>query len=73
DHDKARKEASSQGGWLFRSHEDPNDITMLIEVADLAKAKALVADPDLKAVMQRAGVVGPPEVALLEKLDDLPY
>jgi hypothetical protein len=29
----------SKGGQLFRSQDDPNEVVILLEVSDLAKAK----------------------------------
>lgn len=43
---------------VFRDLTDPNHVSMLFSVADLAKAKALVESPDLKAHMESIGVVG---------------
>jgi hypothetical protein len=45
----------SKGGQLFRSQDDPNEVVILLEVSDLAKAKAFAASPDLREVMAKAG------------------
>jgi hypothetical protein len=43
---------------VFRDQSNPNTVSMLFSVADLAKAKALVESPGLKAHMESIGVVG---------------
>ena len=47
-------------GKVFRGAEDPNDVLILQDVADVAKARAWLSGDDLKAAMQKAGVVGTP-------------
>jgi hypothetical protein len=51
---------------VFRKSEDSNDLLILFDVADLAKARAFGTSDELKAVMQKAGVVGAPEVPFIE-------
>jgi hypothetical protein len=41
-------------------------VVILLEMADVAKAKAFAASDDLKAAMERAGVTGSPSVDFLE-------
>src|ERR1700734_2133474 len=57
-HEKSRHAAGVTNGKVFRSAEDPNDILILQDVADVAKARAWLAAPDLKTAMEKAGVVG---------------
>jgi quinol monooxygenase YgiN len=45
---------------LARDADDPNTVTILFAITDMAKAKARVASPELKKVMTDAGVTGPP-------------
>ncbi len=59
DHEKSRVAAGVTNGKVFRGAEDPNDVLILQDVADVAKARAWIGGEDLKAAMQRAGVVGP--------------
>jgi hypothetical protein len=42
--------------------DDPNLVHIVFEVTDMAKAKARMADPALKKIMQDAGVVGVPTI-----------
>jgi hypothetical protein len=59
EHEKSRVSAGVTNGKVFRSAEDPNDILILQDVADVPKARAWLAAPDLKSAMEKAGVVGP--------------
>jgi hypothetical protein len=58
EHEKSRVSAGVTNGRVFRSAEDPNDILIIQDVADVAKARAWLAAPDLKTAMEKAGVVG---------------
>src|ERR1700691_5098511 len=62
DHEKARPSAGVTNGKVFRSAEDPNDVLILQDVADVPKARAWLGGTDLKAAMEKAGVVGPHSV-----------
>jgi hypothetical protein len=62
DHEKARHAAGVTNGRVFRSAEDPNDVLILQDVADVAKARTWLGGDELKAVMTKAGVIGPPNV-----------
>jgi hypothetical protein len=61
DHEKARN-AAGTNGRVFRSAEDPNDVLILQDVADVAKARTRLGGDELKAAMTKAGVVGSPNV-----------
>jgi hypothetical protein len=62
EHEKSRNTAGITNGKVFRSAEDPNDILILQDVADLAKARTWLGGADLKTAMEKAGVVGPHSV-----------
>ena len=47
---------------LARGVDDPNTVTILFAVTDMAKAKARVGSEDLKKIMTDAGVDGPPTI-----------
>ena len=47
---------------LARGVDDPNTVTVLFAVTDMAKAKARVGSEDLKKIMTDAGVDGPPTI-----------
>jgi hypothetical protein len=60
--EQSRRSAGLTNGRVFRSAEDPNDVVVLQDVADVAKARTWVGSEDLKAAMQKSGVIGSPSV-----------
>jgi hypothetical protein len=61
-HEKNRASAGITNGRVFRSADDQNDVVLLQDVADVAKARTWLSSDDLKAEMQKSGVVGSPNV-----------
>jgi hypothetical protein len=61
-HEKNRASAGITNGRVFRSADDQNDVVLLQDVADVAKARTWLGSDDLKAEMQKSGVVGSPNV-----------
>ena len=47
---------------VFQSTDDPNRLTVIHDFHSLEKAKAFAALPELKAVMEKGGVKGPPQI-----------
>ena len=71
DADGANREAGgSQGGQLFRSASDPNELVVLFEW-DLEKARQFSQSEELRAKMQEAGVLGPPDIYFLEEIEQI--
>lgn len=64
-HQSARAAAGLKDLRLWHNADDRNDIFLLFEAADLAKAKAFAASADLKEKMTSAGVTGQPEIFFL--------
>jgi hypothetical protein len=60
--EKSRLSAGITNGRVFRSAEDPNDLVILQDVADVAKARAWLGSDDMKAAMQKNGVMGSPTI-----------
>ena len=46
-----------------RSVENPNNVTVVLQAGDLAKAKAFAANPRLKDVMEKNGVISKPDIS----------
>ena len=61
-HEKGRVSAGITNGRVFRSAEDPNDVVILQDVADKAKAQSWLTSDDMKAAMQKGGVIGTPSI-----------
>lgn len=57
-----RKAAGLTDLVLVRNEAQPNRIALMFEVANLKKAREMVAAPTLSETMRKAGVVGKPEV-----------
>ena len=61
-HEKNRLSAGITNGRVFRNAQDPNDVVILQDVADVAKARTWLGSNDMKVTMQKSGVVGSPNV-----------
>jgi hypothetical protein len=63
--EEKRQTAGLNNGRIFQVHDNPNEIVILLDAADLEKAKAFASSEDLKAGMMKAGVTGKPEILFL--------
>jgi hypothetical protein len=45
---------------VFRSTDDPNDVLLLQDVADVSKARTWYSSSEMKSAMEKSGVVGSP-------------
>jgi hypothetical protein len=52
---------------LFRNDTDPNEVVILFEAKDLVRAKKFVESVDLQEVMEKAGVIGKPDILILNE------
>jgi len=63
DADSSARNASGLGLIaLAKQPDNPNDLCITLSVADIAKAKAFAADPRLKDVMDKNGVISKPAI-----------
>jgi hypothetical protein len=60
--EKSRVSAGITNGRVFRNAQDPNDVVILQDVADVSKARTWLGSDDMKAVMQKSGVIGSPSI-----------
>ena len=60
--EKGRVTAGITNGKVYRSAEDPNDVIVLGDVADVAKARSFLGSDELKAAWQKSGVQGAPNI-----------
>jgi hypothetical protein len=65
-HQGSRTGAGVTNGRVYRKAEDPNEILILLDVADVAKARAWTQGDDLRTAMQKAGVVGEPRIYFID-------
>ena len=54
---------------LGRGIDDPNMVSIVFAVTDMAKAKARIASEELKKIMTDAGVEGPPQIIYYRLVD----
>jgi hypothetical protein len=58
--EKNRTSAGITKSKVFRSTDDPNDVLLLQDVADVSKARTWYNSSEMKSVMEKSGVVGSP-------------
>ena len=63
-HEKSRLSAGITNGRVFRRAEDPNDVVILQDVADVPKARSWFGSDGLKAAMHKSGVIGSPSIRI---------
>ena len=49
-------------GRVFRNADDQNELVILQDVADVAKARTWLGSEDMKTTMLKSGVVGSPNI-----------
>jgi heme-degrading monooxygenase HmoA len=64
-----RRASGSKGGRIFQKSDNPNEVVILFEWDDLAKARRFYQSDELRQGMQRAGVSGPPDVQYLNEVE----
>ena len=70
-HGAARAAAGSTGGHLLRGLDDPNEVVIFFKWDELEKARQFVQSPDLREVMEKAGVTDKPDVYFLDAVENL--
>ena len=70
-------EVRGQYGWtaheVYQKADDPNFVTIVNHMRDVAKAKEYGASDILKNAMAKAGVQGPPDIMVLAEADSRLY
>jgi len=61
-HEKDRVSAGITNGKVFRSADDTNDVLILQDVADVAKARTWLSSNEMKTAMEKSGVIGSPSI-----------
>ena len=69
EHAVSRKALGSQGARVLKNVDDPSEQLIITEWPSLEHARRFAASPDLREAMQRAGIIGMPEVVFLEEVD----
>jgi len=60
--EKNRTSAGITKSKVFRSSDDPNDVLLLQDVADVSKARTWYGSSEMKSLMEKSGVVGSPSI-----------
>jgi len=68
-HESKRAAAGLTNPRLFRSADDPSEVVILLDAADLDAAKAFAGSAELRSEMAAAGVVDKPDVYFLNTAD----
>ena len=71
-HITARREYGSKGAQVLRSAQDPNEVMVIIEWESVEDARAFADSPGLREAMQRAGIVGRPDLYFFEEIERQP-
>jgi hypothetical protein len=61
-HEKERASAGITNGRVFRSPDNPDDVVILADVADVSKARTWLTSGEMKSVMEKSGVLGSPSI-----------
>jgi len=64
-----RKSGGSKGGRLYRSADNPNQMIFLSDWESAEQAHQFTSSPGLREAMERAGVVGMPQIIFLEEIE----
>jgi quinol monooxygenase YgiN len=62
-----RSKAGFKSTTVFRSADNANKITIIGEAPSAEAINNFMSNPELKAAMERGGVIGMPEVKILNK------
>ena len=65
-HLSTRKAAGEVGSRILLSVDDPREVTIVLDWDSLERARKFATSDDLKQTMQKAGVIGDPDVRYLE-------
>jgi heme-degrading monooxygenase HmoA len=64
-HLTARQNAGLREKNLLRSVDNPNEVVLLFEAEDLKRAQTFTNSSEVRETMQKAGVVGKPDIIFL--------
>lgn len=63
-----RAKAGFKLSGLYQAFDNPNSVTIIFEVPGIEVVNGFMSSPDLKATMEKAGVISEPKVLLLNKI-----
>ena len=65
-HLNTRMHAGELGFRLFQGVDDPREVTLLLDWDSVEHARKFMTSADLQAAMEKAGVIGSPDVHYIE-------
>ncbi len=68
--DSLRRSMGETGLHVYRTDADPKEIVVITDWDTLDQARAYAQSPELKAAMQKAGVISQPDVLFLEEVKE---
>jgi len=63
-----RKSSGELSTQVYQDASDPSKITVVNKWNSLANAQKFAQSPELKAAMEKAGVLGPPSISFLNEV-----
>ncbi len=73
EHGALRRRHGATGHVIYRSLDDPNNLTVVNEFPSREQAEAFSHDPSLREAMERGGVIGEPTFTWAEEVDSVDY
>ena len=73
EHQSIRRQHGATGHSINREVADPNSVVIVNEFATLDGARAFSQDPSLPAAMERGGVMGAPQVWIVDEAEASQY
>ena len=72
-HEATRRRYGATGHELYRSVDDPNELTVVNHFPSKEQAEAFAADPSLKVAMERGGVISEPRITWARETEVTDY
>jgi heme-degrading monooxygenase HmoA len=73
EHESVRAGYGCQGHTVYRSADDPNQVTVVTRWATREGAEQFARDPSLAEAMKKGGVISEPTVTWLEEAETSSY
>ena len=67
-----RRAAGSKSAHIFRGEDVPEEVVITLQWEDVGQARAFTGSTELRELMQRAGVIGQPDIYFLSDEGRLP-
>lgn len=67
EHLPKRNEAGLKEKYVLHNDQEPNEVVVLFEAADLGRARDFAESADLRETMQRVGVIDKPDIYFLRE------